>query len=136
MSGNINTQSINTEFRKENILNFLVEKHFSLWGCLKSEKNINKIKNNIWKEIFESCGGLLNKNKDHLLYEYSEFIDRQSKYVISGQRAYEYYGYSWRLPLWDQEYISFWKKIPFEYKLKQKLYLEMLQHNNFGDVWG
>ena len=33
---------------------------------------------------------------------YSGFIDRQSKYVINGQRIYEYYGYEWRLPLWDK----------------------------------
>lgn len=136
MSRNIKSQSINTEIRKENILNFLIDKHFSLWGSLKSDDNINQIKNNLWKEIFEGCGSSFYNSTDHLLYEYSEFIDRQSKYVISGQRAYEYYGYSWRLPLWDEEYILFWKKIPLEYKLKQKLYLEMLQNNNFGDVWG
>ena len=112
MSRNIKSQSINTEIRKENILNFLIDKHFSLWGSLKSDDNINQIKNNLWKEIFEGCGSSFDNSTDHLLYEYSEFIDRQSKYVISGQRAYEYYGYSWRLPLWDEEYILFWKNTP------------------------
>mgnify|MGYP005990745141 CR=1 FL=1 len=130
------TESTNSELRKENILTQLIEKHFSLWGCLKSEKNINQIKDNLWKEIIEGCGGMLDKNQDHLLYEYSEFIDRQSKYVISGQRAYEYYGYNWRLPLWDDEYILFWQRIPLEHKLKQKLYLEMLKTYNYGNVWG
>lgn len=130
------TESTNSELRKENILTQLIEKHFSLWGCLKSEKNINQIKDNLWKEIIEGYGGLLDKNQDHLFYEYSEFIDRQSKYVISGQRAYEYYGYNWRLPLWDDEYLFFWQKIPMDYKLKQKLYLKMLKKKNFGDVWG
>ena len=48
MSRNIKSQSINTEIRKENILNFLIDKHFSLWGNLKSEQNIYQIKNNIW----------------------------------------------------------------------------------------
>ena len=85
----------------------------------------------------KECGSSFDNSTDHLLYEYSEFIDRQSKYVISGQRMYEYYGYSWRLPLWDEEYILFWKKVPLEYKLKQKLYfLKCFKINNFGDVWG
>ena len=132
--GDCNTQ--NEKQRKENILTHIIEKHFSLWSYLKSKNNISQIKNNLWKEITFGCGELLNKNKDHLFYEYSEFIDRQSSYVISGQRIYEYYHYDWRLPLWDDEYISFWRKVPLDFKHKKKLYLAMLKKNNFSEVWG
>jgi len=136
MEDNFEIDSTNNKLRKENILNQLIEKHFSLWGYLKTEQNINQIKNNLWNEITKGCGDILNKDKDHLFYEYSEFIDRQSKYVITGQRTYEYYGHHWRLPLWDDEYLFFWQKVPLDYKLKQKLYLEMLKNKNFGNVWG
>ena len=34
----------NNNKRKKNILNQLIEKHFSLWGYLKNENNLNKIK--------------------------------------------------------------------------------------------
>jgi len=130
------TDTEDVETRKDNILNSLINKHFSLWGNLKLNKNLQRIKRNIWKEISSSCGGLENKSNDHALYEYSEFIDRQSKYVISGQRSYEFYGYEWRLPLWDDEYLNFWSKIPLDYKKDQKLYLDMLKKYNFGEVWG
>ena len=133
---NKEVNSTNTKLRKENILNQLIEKHFSLWGYLKTEENIDQIKKNLWNEITKGCDDLLSKDKDHLLYEYSEFIDRQSKYVITGQRTYEYYGHHWRLPLWDGEYLFFWQKVPLDYKLKQKLYIEMLKRNNYGNVWG
>jgi len=126
----------NIEFRKENILSQLIEKHFSLWGYLKTDLNKNNLKVNLWNEIVEGCSDIQKNSNDHLLYEYSEFIDRQSKYVISGQRIYEYYGYNWRLPLWNDEYLLFWQKVPLNYKLKQKLYIEMLKKNNFGNVWG
>jgi asparagine synthase (glutamine-hydrolysing) len=126
----------NNKLRKENILNQLIERHFSLWGCLKTKNNIVKIKKNLWNEIKLVCSDLTNNNKDHLFYEYSEFIDRQSKYVISGQKIYEYYNHHWRLPLWDDEYLYFWQKVPLEYKLKQKLFTRMLKDNNFGNVWG
>ena len=121
--------------RKDNILNQLVEKHFSLWGCLKTKDNLNKIKNNLWNEMINGCGEFSELSYNHQFYEYSEFIDRQSKHVISGQRAYEYYGYEWRLPLWDDEYLFFWQKIPLNLKLKQKLFVEMLKKKNFGGVW-
>ena len=133
---NYEIDNVSKQLRKENILDQLVEKHFSLWGYLKTKKNINKIKKNLWNEIVKGCGEVLNKNKDHLFYEYSEFIDRQSKYVITGQRTYEYYGHHWRLPLWDDEYLLFWQKVSLDYKLKQKLYIEMLKNKNFGNVWG
>ena len=127
---NINSK----EIRKENILNQLIEKHYSLWGYLKTNYNINKIKNNLWKQITNINSELEDKKNDHLIYEYSEFVNRQA-YVISGQRIYEYYGHDWRLPLWDNKYLDFWQKVPLDYKLKQKLFKDMLKENNFGNVW-
>ncbi len=122
--------------RKENILNQLIKKHFSLWGYLKSKKNINTLKETLWHEITKACGNLEDENKDHLFYEYSEFIDRQSNYVIKKQKLYEFYGYNWMLPFWDDEFLFFWQKVPLQYKLDQKLYIEMLKKRNYGNVWG
>tara|TARA_B100001093_G_scaffold499834_1_gene549534 strand:- start:5927 stop:7567 length:1641 start_codon:yes stop_codon:yes gene_type:complete len=120
--------------RKNKILNSLIGKHFSLWGYLKTEDRIKYIKKELWSEInyfFDKK----NKNKDYQPFEFSEFVNRQAKYVISGQRAYEFYGFEWRLPLWDDEYLNFWAKIPGNLKENQVLFKEMLLHNNFGGVW-
>ncbi len=131
-----NSKIDNEKLRKENILNQLIEKHFSLWGHLKTNYNLDKLKINLWDEIIRGCGKIQKNSNDHLLYEYSEFVNRQSEYVINGQRIYEYYGYDWRLPLWNDEYLFFWQKVPLDYKIKQKLYIEMLKKNNFSNVWG
>mgnify|MGYP004008823175 FL=1 len=64
-----------------------------------------------------------------------EYFHSQSKYVISAQRVYEYYGYEWRLPLWDIGYLEFWSKVPVNLKYKQKLYKDMLFHANWSGVW-
>ena len=93
------------------------------------------IKNNLWNEIIKGCGDLENENLDHLLFEYSELIGRQSKYVVKKQKVYEFYGYEWRMPFWDDQYLKFWQKVPLKYKLNQKLYKDMLKNNNFGEVW-
>lgn len=140
--GHINLNMINNfkidneKLRKENILNQLIEKHFFLWGYLKTNNNFDKLKINLWDEIIRGCGKIQKNSNDHLLYEYSEFVNRQSEYVINGQRMYEYYGYDWRLPLWNDEYLFFWQKVPLDFKIKQKLYIKMLKKNNFGNVWG
>ncbi len=130
-----NTTNTTREERKENILNNLINKHFSLWGHLKTNKNIALVKKSLWSEITAACKNLDSKDRDHLFYEYSELVDRQSSYVISGQRTYEFYNYEWRLPLWDEEYLYFWQKIPSEFKVNQKLYVDMLKKKNFGNVW-
>jgi asparagine synthase (glutamine-hydrolysing) len=135
LSKNLNNTNSETQ-RMENILDNLVKKHFSLWGYLKKDKNIKKIKNILWSEITSENGMLQNKKNDHLFYEYSELIDRQSKYVIAGQKIYEFYNYEWILPLWDDEYLFFWQKVPVEFKINQQLYTDMLKKKNYGDVWG
>jgi len=134
---NQNQELSNSKQRKNHILNRLIDKHFSLWGYLKNKNNLDLIKNNLWNEITLGCGLLqdLDHDQDHLFYEYSEFIDRQSKYVIKKQKVYEFYGYEWRLPFWDDEFLFFWQKVPLEYKFKQKLYREMLKKNNYSNVW-
>lgn len=134
---NLGTDNIETLIsRKKNILNKLIEKHFSLWGYLKTNQNLNRVKDNLWNEIDKGCINLENEQQDHLSFEYSELIGRQSKYVLKKQKVYEFYGHEWRLPFWEDKYLYFWKKIPLHYKLKQKLYIEMLRRNNFGNVWG
>jgi len=125
------------EDRKDNILNALIKKHFSLWGYLKTTENISVIKSKLWKELQRDFGDLAAQSdkKDHLFYEQSELVDRQSSYVITGQKAYEFYGYEWRLPLWDSELLSFFVSLPAEYKVKQKLYNDMLKKYNISGVW-
>tara|TARA_A100001011_G_scaffold221558_1_gene229520 strand:- start:4125 stop:5762 length:1638 start_codon:yes stop_codon:yes gene_type:complete len=120
--------------RKVKILNSLIDKHYSLWGILKTEKSLRYLRNELWSEIKEFFDKK-NRDSDHKSFEYSEYINRQSKYVISGQRAYEFYGYIWRLPLWDDEYLLFWRTVPWRLKTNQKLFTKMLKHNNFGGVW-
>ena len=87
-------------------------------------------------ELIKQIGGLPKKvDKDYAVAEYIEFINRQTKYVINGQRNYEYFGYDWRLPLWDDEYLKFWAKANYSEKINQNLYVKALFDSNWGDVW-
>jgi len=127
--------NLDKEKRIDIILDQIIKKHFMLWGYLKNDKNISNIKKLLKNELIEENIDIELTNEDHGIYEYLEFINRQSKYVITGQRVYEFYNYEWRLPLWDDEYLEFWEKVPKEYKVNQKLYKDMLKLTNFEDVW-
>jgi asparagine synthase (glutamine-hydrolysing) len=69
------------------------------------------------------------------IYESLEFDNRQAKYVITGQRIYDFLGFDWRLPLWDTDYIDLWERMPLAAKRGQRLYREMLAEENWGGVW-
>ena len=75
------------------------------------------------------------KHSLYRIYENLEFTNRQCKYVINGQRLYEFFDYEWRLPLWDSLYLDFWNTVPIEEKLNQKLYKQTLHNTDWCGVW-
>ena len=89
----------------------------------------------LWRSIETAGGAISDLGHDYGLYEYAEFQDRQCKYVITGQRIYEFLGYDWRMPLWDNEYIRFWERATLVEKAGQSLYARMLKNANWGGVW-
>ena len=107
------------EVRWERILSTSLRKHFKMWRSLETPEAQAPIKDRL-REDMEALGGLPESPLgDHGLYEYSEFVNRQSKYVIHGQRCYEFLGLDWRLPLWDREYLDFWARAPLAAKRHQ-----------------
>ncbi len=129
-------QDLSEADRKKRILKSIVEKHYSLWDSLITQKNICLISDLLWRELVEEAGGLpKDSNSDFAFYEFSEFKNRQTKYVITVQRIYEFYGYEWRLPLWDKEYLDFWCKVPLEHKIDRNLFVEVMHEMDWGGVW-
>ena len=54
------------------------------------------------------------------------WCERQTKRIINMVRAYEFWGYSWRIPLWDDRLMDFWAKIPSPLRLNKTLYRRYL----------
>jgi asparagine synthase (glutamine-hydrolysing) len=118
------------------IVETALSKHFSLWQDLCNPGNKARIRERL-KCLIDSWGptSLITPKNAHGFYERLEFESRQAKYVISGERVYEFFGYDWRLPLWDGSYVDFWSRVPLEHKVQQSLYIEFLQRVDWGGVW-
>ena len=117
------------------IYKIVIDKYYSLWGYAKNKDNVEKINkklkyeyNNV-KDIYS-----IDINACDFIHYY-EFVNRQSKYVIQGQKTFEYYGYDWRMPLWDSKVIEFWTSVPNNYKNEQFLYKSTIRKYNYSDVW-
>ena len=121
--------------RISDLLDALNEKHFSLWQSLRSSENCAQI-DRLLKASIDRAGAYLGEPEDDYgIYEYAEFQDRQCKYVIGGQRIYEYLEHEWRMPLWDNALLDFFEMVPREAKLEQRLYADTLMQENWGGVW-
>ena len=123
--------------RLERVVDALIAKHFKQWRFLMRDPYLARIRELLRGEISALTGGALPDDPacDYGVYEASEFVDRQSKYVVNGQRLYEFLGIDWSLPLWHDRYLEYWSARPAAQKAGQRLYREMLIEANWGDVW-
>ncbi|MCH7540910.1 MAG: asparagine synthase, partial [Proteobacteria bacterium] len=128
-------RDLDAEERQAVILNAVIEKHFRLWESLGTPENDGVIRALLAREM--ALNGLHTDDPDsaHGVYEFLEFQDRQSKYVIARQRVYEFLGLEWRLPLWDNDYLDFWQAVPLSAKAEQRLYRDILVDRNWGGIW-
>ena len=63
--------------------------------------------------------------RDELLDIYEPYWFVKSKvanFLVNSMRIYEYFGFDWRLPLWDDEYATFWYRVGWEKKIASQLY--------------
>jgi asparagine synthase (glutamine-hydrolysing) len=61
-------------------------------------------------------------------YECWDWRERQAKYIINSVRVYDFHGFSWWLPLWDQEFVSFWCHVPLELRKKRLWYNDLVAY--------
>lgn len=113
----------------------IIKKHFRLWLHLANEENDSIIENLLIKKMKQIDIEIKNPNQIFGVIENIQLEERQSKHCLSRQRNYENFGLDWALPLWDNEYLKFWKKTPFEFKLNRKFYIDTLYKKNFQKVW-
>lgn len=116
------------------ILKNFISKHFSLWENLKIKNNLISIENEI-KVNLEMSFNTTNPEILAKQFELIECEERQFKYVVNGQRAYEYYDIDWYLPFWSDEFLAFFSKLSIDDKLHQNAYIEYCESYNPSSVF-
>jgi len=114
----------------EYLVNLIIEKHFSLWSNLKSSDNLKVVKENIRNILLQFISESMSLDTAAQVYELHEWQERQCKYVVNGQRVYDWFGFDWRLPLWSDELMEFWRDVPWRIKFGQRLYKKYLTNYN------
>ena len=50
-------------------------------------------------------------------------------------RVAEFFGYKWRMPLFDKRFVSYWNQVPDKFKIDQKMYTKTIKRTNPANVW-
>jgi len=126
---------LTAEQRLDRVVDALVAKHYALWTSLHTADHLASLRQQVADDL--AARGLAEVPEDmpHAAYELSEYDNRQAKYVVPGQRVYDFFGIDWRLPLWDAALVDFYATVPATDKLGQVLYRRVLESRNWGGVW-
>ena len=103
----------------------IIKKHCTLWFGLIDRPGVRDV---IVRRIDEALEGLPVDTDEEWAcrYEYWEWQERQAKIPVNMVRTYDFFGYDWRMPLWDLELMKFWERIPSAYKVDKYLYRKQL----------
>jgi asparagine synthase (glutamine-hydrolysing) len=119
----------------DTMLNEIIKKHYSLWKNLLTVERLGFIKRKILNVMGINAGDNLSNDELIVLYEQWEYEERQVKWVVQGQRAQDFFGYDWQMPLWDIELVKFYEKVPVHLKIDQNLYKMWLKKWNYEGLF-
>lgn len=134
--GHIPSFSINDEGKvtSNELTRQLIKKHFALWTN-ELEPGKEEISQHLLSQLDLEPDDLLPEQAAADLFERIEWAERQSKYIVNCVRAYEWLGYDWRLPLWDDAFMTFWDRVPLSFKKDQMLFKKYLSVYNPLDLF-
>jgi len=106
---------------KDEVVKAIWEKHYSLWDWSRQSGKLGLIfKERVFSNLPEMA---IDTPEDAAnVFEYWDWQERQAKFIVNSCRVYEFWGYDWRIPLWDSEMMDFWARVPLELRVGKRLY--------------
>jgi len=118
------------DYNLNDISDYLFKRHYCLF-YLKDEYKKSLFLNRIKEELRDL--ELLIAENYVSLSDCWNIANRQAKFIVNSVRVYEFFGYEWRIPLWDSELMDFWARVPLKYRIKKELYDEYLFERLFKE---
>lgn len=117
----IAVESGETSVRKASLR--VVERHGAFWWDERGQEEVRRRVQILLEQASEDVRG----RTAAAMIERFDWQERQAKFIVNNVRAYEFLGFQWRLPLWDQELVAWWKAVPVEHRLGRRLLREAFQ---------
>lgn len=123
--------TIDREFDLDEVVRQIMRKHHRLW-----DTPDHQVKSLIISEIKDSLQGFPFQNREQAsaAFEYWDWKERQAKFITNSVRVYEFFGQDWQIPLWDDEIVDFFLKVPVELRYRKYLY-DLTLHHMYPDYF-
>lgn len=112
---------------KEQLVSAILEKHYSLWPRTKvSADSWMRIKERVYDQV--SRFSTITHEETCNAFELWECQNRQARFTVNSVRVYDFWGYSWWLPLWDAELVNLWRSMPLALRNRKLVYANYVEH--------
>ena len=109
------------DFSRDDLYRQILNKHYTLWNW-QEDSYYKDFCSRIERTL--QIKSLMRPDHAASLFEQWDWQERQAKFIVNSVRVYEFFGYQWRLPLWDSELMNFWARVPLKLRLKRSLWLQ------------
>lgn len=96
-----------------------VQRHFSNWGSRRMSRSLRAEIGRILSDTGVSLRGFS---------ECFDWQERQAKFIMHSLRVYEFFGYGWRTPWWDNDLTAFWTDLDVPAKLNRNFFFYGEKH--------
>ena len=106
------------------LLESIFNAHYTLWDWPRDGRE--RLRNALIQRIDKVCGPVVDASPEEAAdqFECWDCQERQAKFIVNSVRVYEFFGYEWRLPLFDSELMDFWSHVPLEKRVGRSLYFD------------
>lgn len=112
------------EFRTtESIVDLIVSSSYNLWPLTQQDTRYLDIFRDRVRRAIGDCGESMQNAAVDAIQRWA-WQEREAKFIANWTRVYDFWGYDWWLPLWDQELIEFWMHVPLGFRVGRRLYDE------------
>lgn len=117
--------NVNATTGRQKLVYEYIAKHFGLFPKLVASRDFRKI---VEAELRSQIGNHAETINDLIsALDVLEFYERQSKWVINGQRSADFFGCMWDLPLWNPEFVEFFEGVTYQDRVNQACFKSYLK---------
>ena len=117
------------------VLDYIISKHYTLWDHMEGYDYLPSIREKILDLIHLNVEDNCSPYQLAAKYELWEWQERQCKHIVNAQRLYDFLGYDWSLPLWEKEFVDFWRYVPLRFRHGQRLFEKYLNAYDYHGLF-